>query len=308
MGGRGCCSKVSDKTQWRVGTLYTAPTTDDHCETFGYRGAYSHTPEADTLRNFHTICKKCMIKCVYKLDKLHKGQDMLDKRPFKQWSAKEQETWGMLYERQYGRARERASKEFYLDGFDHLNLISDHLPDFEALNKWFQHELGWELFSTDTQFADGQDWFEHLARKEFMLTEYIRDQVDLDYTPLPDIWHDVFGHLPLMTNRRYADLVHEFAHKMLKYTKEERRGIGSIWWYTIEFGLIKEAGEIKVLGAGLASSFGEIEHAFSGQVALKPFDPDYIASIKPSPHEFHTELFILEDFSQFEDFVDHWKA
>jgi phenylalanine-4-hydroxylase len=141
-----------------------------------------------------------------------------------------------------------------------------------------------------------------------MITEYIRDKSDLDYTPLPDVWHDTFGHLPLMLNQRYAHLVYDFAHKMLKYSKEERKGMGSIWWYTIEFGLIREEGEIKILGAGLASSYGESVHALSGAVDLRPFDPDYIATIKPSPHEFHKELFILDSFEQFEDFVNHWDA
>lgn len=233
---------------------------------------------------------------------------MLEKRPFKVWSPEEHDTWRMLYERQCERVKKLASKAYYLEGFEKLRLTSDRIPDFYRLDEVYQREVGWELFSTDTQFADGQDWFEHLARKEFMITEYIRDKSDLDYTPLPDVWHDTFGHLPLMLNHRYADLVYDFAHKMLKYSKEERKGMGSIWWYTIEFGLIREEGEIKILGAGLASSYGESVHALSGAVDLRPFDPDYIATIKPSPHEFHKELFILDSFDQFEDFVNHWDA
>ncbi|MBZ0304551.1 MAG: hypothetical protein K8I82_00655 [Anaerolineae bacterium] len=233
---------------------------------------------------------------------------MLEKRPFKVWSAEEHDTWRMLYERQCDRVKRLASQDYYLEGFEKLQLTPNQIPNFYHLDELYRQEVGWELFSTDTQFADGQDWFEHLSRKEFMITEYIRDKQDLDYTPLPDVWHDTFGHLPLMLNRRYADLVYDFAHKMLRYSKEERKGMGSIWWYTIEFGLIREHGEIKILGAGLASSYGESVHALSGAVDLRPFDPDYIATIKPSPHEFHKELFILETFDQFEDFVKNWEA
>lgn len=233
---------------------------------------------------------------------------MLEKRPFKVWTEQDHQTWQKLYQRQYDRVQRLASQTYYLEGFEKLQLTPHHLPDFYRLDKLYQQEVGWELFSTDTQFADGQDWFEHLSRKEFMITEYIRDQVDLDYTPLPDVWHDTFGHLPLMLNPRYANLVYDFAHKMLRYTKEERRGMGSIWWYTIEFGLIRENGEIKILGAGLASSYGESVHALSGAVDLRPFDADYIAAIQPSPHEYHKELFILDSFDQFEDFVKNWET
>src|SRR5690606_2389417 len=142
----------------------------------------------------------------------------------------------------------------------------------------------WELVSTDVQYSDGQTWFEHLVRKEFLITEYIRDQSSLDYTPLPDIYHDAFVHLPLMAHRHYADLVYRYAQLMLACRKEDRKPLGSIWWYTIEFGIIKEDDELKAFGAGLMSSYEELEVAFSDRVERLPFDPATIGPVAPSPH------------------------
>src|SRR5262249_56986731 len=137
----------------------------------------------------------------------------------------------------------------------------------------------------DAMYAGGNRWCERLPRKQFPITEYIRDWDSLNYTPLPDIWHDTFGHLALMVNRRYADLVHAYAQLMLAYGENERRTpLGNIWWYTIEFGMIREKGEVKCFGAGLMSSYEEIEHCYTDVVERLPFDPAVMGATKISPH------------------------
>lgn len=227
------------------------------------------------------------------------------KRPFYTFSDYQSETWSMLYQKQLPRVQEHACR-IWLDGLEKLNLSADRIPDFTQLNERFQELVGWELVSTDVQFSDGQDWFEHLARRQFLITEYIRDRVDLDYTPLPDIWHDAFGHLPLMTDQRYADYVQRFAIHALKFTKEERKSLGSLWWYTIEFGFIMENGEMKALGAGLMSSPGEMEHAYSDAVQKVPYSLEEFEKIDPSPHAMHRKLFVLDSFDQVEQSVEDW--
>lgn len=231
---------------------------------------------------------------------------MLERRPFFTFAEKDHEVWRALYTRQHPHVLEYASEAHYLSGLTNLNITADRIPDFEKMNVTLQERTGWELFSTEEVYSDGQTWFEHLCQKQFLISEYIRDMADLDYTPLPDIFHDAFGHLPLMSNKRYADLVHRWSFAMLDTTGEARRKLGSIWWYTIEFGLIEEDGKIKSFGAGLASSFGELKHALSGAVKLSPFDPDAAGAVAPSPHEFHKELWILESFEQLESFLDDW--
>jgi phenylalanine-4-hydroxylase len=177
------------------------------------------------------------------------------------------------------------------------------VPNSERLDRLFQERIGWELISTDVQYSDGQSWFEHLVKRKFLITEYIREKESLDYTPLPDIFHDAFGHLPMHINGRYAALTREYAHLMLECPQDVRPGLGSIWWYTIEFGFIKEADEIKAFGTGLMSSYGEFDLAFSDKMIRRPFNPVDIAQHKPSPHEMHKILWVMEDFDQLEEFV-----
>jgi len=232
------------------------------------------------------------------------------KRPFFTFDETAHETWRMLWQRQWARANKYAS-QYWKDGVDQIGLTGDRIPDFAQMDHVLQDLVGWELVSTDVQFSDGQEWFEHLAERKFLITEYIRDQKDLDYTPMPDIWHDAFGHLPLMTNQRYADYVQRFAQHALNYDKTQRKSLGSLWWYTIEFGFIREGddfGGIRAFGAGLMSSYGEIEKAFGDTVQREPYSLAAFERIDPSPRAMHQKLFILEDFDQLEQSVEDWVA
>ncbi len=234
------------------------------------------------------------------------------KRPFFKFDTLADETWRMLYTRQWERCQQHAC-QMWLDGVGKIGLTPERVPDFAEMNERLKALVDWELVSTDVQYSDGQDWFEHLARRQFLITEYIRDQSDLDYTPLPDIWHDAFGHLPLMANRRYADYIQKFAEYAVQFTKEDRKSLGSLWWYTIEFGFIKEGGAeatdgIKAFGAGLMSSYGELEHALSDAVEKMPYSLDAFEQLDPSPHRMHGQLFILDDFDQVEQSVVDWVA
>lgn len=228
-----------------------------------------------------------------------------EKRPFKIFSEDESITWQLLWDKQWPNVERHASK-LWLDGVTKLGLTRERIPNFAELDKRMQDLVGWELVSTEVIFSDGQTWFEHLAERKFLITEYIRERKDLDYTPLPDIWHDTFGHLPLMTDQRYADYVETFAHHALKFTKEERKSLGSLWWYTIEFGFMLENGEMKAFGAGLMSSPGELLHALSDAVEKVPYSLEAFDKIDPSPHEMHKTLFILQSFDQLEQSVEDW--
>ncbi len=231
----------------------------------------------------------------------------MSQRPFFTFSDQAHETWRLLYDRQAKLAHQHAC-QMWVDGVEIIGLAGDRIPDFEAMSKLFQERVGWELVSTDVQFSDGQDWFEHLADRKFLITEYIRDVVDLDYTPLPDIWHDAFGHLPFLAHQRYADYLQRFAKHALKFTKEQRKSLGSMWWYTIEFGFIREGDGLKALGAGLMSSHGEMKKALSEETEKVPYSLEAFEAISPSPHEMHKKLFILDHFEQVEQAVEDWVA
>lgn len=232
---------------------------------------------------------------------------MQQRRPFHQFTDDDNLTWRMLFERQYPQVQKHATR-MYLEGFEKIGLTAARIPDFAQLSERFKQLVGWELVSTDIQYSSGQDWFEHLARRQFLITEYIRDRKDLEYTPLPDIWHDTFGHLPFMANQWYADYLQKFAQYAIQYTPEERKSLGSLWWYTIEFGLLWEDGELKALGAGLMSSYAELKRVYDGEVKLVPYSLEAFENLPPSPHEFHNQLFILDSWEQLEQTASDWVA
>jgi phenylalanine-4-hydroxylase len=230
---------------------------------------------------------------------------MFGRRPFYTFSDADHATWRALYERQYAAAMQHGAR-WYREGVARLGLTSARIPDFAAVNETLKRVTGWQLVSTDVQYTNGQDWFEALARREFLITEYIRDRADLDYTPMPDIFHDTFGHLPFMAIPRYADFIQRFALHSLDYTQQQRHSLGNLWWYTIEFGLIVEDGELKALGAGLLSSYAELRRVFDGEVEIAPFDIDAFETHEQSPHEFHERLFVVDSWEQIERAVEQW--
>jgi len=226
-------------------------------------------------------------------------------RPFFKFDTSADEIWATLYQKQMPQCLKHAHPT-WLAGLDKLNITPHRVPDFEAMNEIFKAEVGWELVSTDLQYSDGQDWFENLAQKRFLITEYIRPMDALDYTPLPDIWHDTFGHLPWMIDPEYANYTHDFALKAIQFSQEDRHGFGSLWWYSIEFGLMKHNDNIKCFGAGLMSSYAEMIRAMDGTVTQQPFTLERMDNIDPSPHEFHHEMFVFDSFEHLRQSTQGW--
>lgn len=227
------------------------------------------------------------------------------KKIFKDWNHLEDETWRQLAQRQLPNLRQRASS-LWLDGFGLLQMSDKGVPDFDEVSQRLQMLSGWQLQPTSQVYADGETWFQMLKRKELMVSDYIRPVDSLDYTPLPDAFHDAFGHVPFFTNRRFADMVSAFTTRILQAPQPERAALGRIWWYSIEFGLIREQGQLKALGAGLVSSFAELNRAFEHEVTLEPFVPDRVAQIENSPHAFHQTLFVLEALDELENCIKNW--
>ena len=231
----------------------------------------------------------------------------MNKRPFYKFTPADDTIWAILYERQYPEVQKHAHP-LYLEGLDKLNITPDRVPDFDEMNQFLMDSVGWELLSTDVQYTDGQTWFEHLAQRKFLITEYIRPMDALDYTPLPDIWHDVFGHLPFMVHQSYADYLENFGKRAIEFTVEQRTqgGLGSLWWYSVEFGLMNINNDLKAFCAGLMSSYEEMQRAMNGVVEITPYSIDVTGKSTPSPHEMHTRLFLIESTNQLHDVLNQW--
>ncbi len=117
---------------------------------------------------------------------------------------------------------------------------------------------------------------------------------ELDFTPEPDMFHDIFGHLPFMVLPAYTDLQEMFAPAFLRANKEQRENIKRLAWFSTEFGLIREGNEIKSFGAGLISSYSEIQHSLSGKVPILPFTIKNVIENEKAIYSFNEVLFVIE--------------
>jgi len=213
--------------------------------------------------------------------------------------------WPTLYERQIPRVEQFACQE-YLEGFGILDLPAHQIPDLDFLNRKITPRTGWRAVRTRVRYSDAIPWYQHFARKEFLVTDYMRDWSELDFTPEPDMFHDIFGHLPFMVLPAYTELQELFAPAFQAANPEQRENIKRLAWFSTEFGLIKENGALKVFGTGLISSAGEMENVLAGKVPLLPFDVATILNFDKAIWSFNQQLFVFDSLEGLKADLRHY--
>jgi phenylalanine-4-hydroxylase len=209
------------------------------------------------------------------------------------FTREQHDVWRELYSRQFPNVRKYACKE-YLMGFDILGLPATRIPQLDELNAMITPRTGWRTVRTVVRYSDAVPWYHHFAKRQFLITDYMRGRHEMDFTPEPDMFHDIFGHLPFMVLPEYAALQDMFAPAFLKATAEQRENIKRLAWYSTEFGLIREDGELKIFGAGLISSFGEIGHVMGGGTPVHPFTIENVISYDKAIYNYNDLLFEFE--------------
>ena len=207
-------------------------------------------------------------------------------------------TWRKLYDKLEPRIREHACRE-YLEGFDQLALPKDEIPSIEFLNEKITPATGWQTVRTSVRYSDAEAWYKEFNQKHFLVTDYIREETELDFTPLPDMFHDIFGHLPFLMIPAYTEFEEMFAPAFLKANEEQRENIKRLAWYSAEFGMVREKGELKVFGAGLLSSAGEIDKVMNEGTPMEPFTVEKVIAIPKSVLEFNSVLFVADDLDAY---------
>ena len=207
--------------------------------------------------------------------------------------------WRELVERRLPQLQEHACAE-YLEGFELIGLQADKLPDLTAVSSRLQPRTGWQ--STPVSgFLPADAFFEMLAARMFPTTTWIRGRDSLEYTPEPDIFHDVFGHVPMHAHPVFANFLEHYGKVCagLKSADALER-MGRLFWYTVEFGVIREQGKIKVYGSGLISSHGECTHVVErgSGVEIREFDLDKVLEEKVDTGNMQKVLYAIESFEQ----------
>jgi phenylalanine-4-hydroxylase len=218
-----------------------------------------------------------------------------------EFTDEQHDIWRNLYSRQAEKVLKYACRE-YLEGSEYLDLPADHIPSVQFLNERITPRSGWRTIRTKVRYSDAVQWYAHFARKEFLVTDYVRSREELDFTPEPDMFHDVYGHLPYFTLPEYVEIQEMFAPAFQRSKNDEQReNIKRLAWFSTEFGLIRENGELKIFGTGLISSKGEMEHVLAGKTPLIDFKFETIINYDKAIWSYNNQLFVfnsLRDLKQ----------
>ncbi len=226
--------------------------------------------------------------------------------PQRSYSEVDQDTWRRLCARQLALV-DGHLPALYQEGLARLELPLDRLPVQEMMSERLHQLTGWRLSNAQDEYLGHLDWFIHLSQQHFPVTDYIRKPEHLEFTPLPDLFHEYFGHLAWMTLPRYNEVVNRFTrHFLAADTKAERDAIADLWWFSIEFGLVREGGEVKPFGAGILSSPGEFQHAMQSPELHRPFSQEGASAAQARPYAFHEQYFVLDGFEQLEAMTANW--
>lgn len=172
------------------------------------------------------------------------------------YTPEDHETWDILFARQRKQLPGRASQAF-LDGINVLKLSKPGIPDFEELSENLMKETGWQVVAVPGLVPDDV-FFDHLANRRFVAGNFIRRREQLDYLQEPDVFHDVFGHVPMLANPVFADYMEAYGRGGLRALEfDSLDHLARLYWYTVEFGLIEEPAGMRIYGSGIVSSHGE---------------------------------------------------
>jgi phenylalanine-4-hydroxylase len=220
------------------------------------------------------------------------------------YTEENQETWRILYDRQMEFLADNASG-VYLSGAASIKLVRDYIPFLEgpkSVNTFLMPLTGWQSKAVPG-YLPAKAFFACLARREFPTTIVIRPKQSIDYLPEPDIFHDIFGHVPLHADPVFADFLQTYGKAALTaddpYHTER---LARLFWFTVEFGLIREGGRNRLYGSGLISSPGESKHSLtSASVDRRPFDLETVCSTSFEIDSYQPILYVLDSFEQLRD-------
>jgi phenylalanine-4-hydroxylase len=225
------------------------------------------------------------------------AEDWTISQGWDRYTASEHAMWDQLFERQAKMLPGRVAPEF-IDGLDVLRLSKPGIPDFDELSERLMKATGWQVVAVPGLIPDDV-FFDHLANRRFVSGNFIRTPEQLDYLQEPDIFHDVFGHVPLLANPVFADY-------MQAYGVGGQRAAGAgvierlsrLYWYTVEFGLIRDASDdLKIYGAGIVSSYGESLFSLDDPSPNRlGFDVKRLMRTKYRIDDYQQNYFVIDSF------------
>src|SRR5215475_7975403 len=229
---------------------------------------------------------------------LHIAEPFLIQQDWNAYTPDQHAVWADLVSRRMPQLEEHACEE-YLDGFHQIGLREDTIPNLAEVNRRLGPRTGWNATPV-SGFLPPDAFFEMLAARQFPTTTWLRKRESLEYTPEPDIFHDVFGHVPMHAHPVFADFLQQYGQvcSKLMHDKDKLERMGRLFWFTVEFGVIRQQGEIKLYGSGLISSHGESTHVINKGPKIRDFDLDAVLNQEFLVSEMQKVLYAVESFDQ----------
>ncbi|MBX3365193.1 MAG: phenylalanine 4-monooxygenase [Phycisphaeraceae bacterium] len=225
---------------------------------------------------------------------------------FDRYTEENHEVWRTLWQRRMATLEQQASKVF-LEGLKAINLTPNHVPKVEDVNARLRPLTGWQSRPVPG-YLPAKAFFACLAQRQFPTTITIRPKELMDYLPEPDIFHDIFGHVPLHADPVFSEFLQTYGRAALHADSAYHvERLGRLFWFTVEFGLIREDHRLKLYGSGLISSIGESAHALhSPNVDRRPFDLDRVCETPFEIDHYQPILYVLESFEQLRDAMNSY--
>lgn len=228
----------------------------------------------------------------------HERADWTIDQGWAAYSAEEHAVWKTLFERQTKLLPARACDEF-VQGMRALPIDADQIPDFRRLSDVLMKHTGWQVVAVPGLVPD-EVFFEHLAHRRFPAGNFIRKRSELDYLEEPDVFHDVFGHVPMLMNPVIADYIQAYGVGGLR---AQQLGVldqlARVYWYTVEFGLVQQRDGLRIYGSGIASSFTESVFALDDPSPNRVrFDLERVMRTRYRIDDFQETYFVLGDLNE----------
>lgn len=219
-----------------------------------------------------------------------------------QYSKEEHHVWSLLYSRQQDILPNRACEDF-IQGLQLLNLCSKEIPQLPDISARLMKLTGWRVEPVKALIS-ARDFFELLANRAFPAATFIRTEEELNYVQEPDIFHEIFGHCPLLTNQVYADFLCHYAKRVLTFPESQWPLLQRLFWFTVEFGLIQTPKGLRAYGGGILSSIKETPYSIESTEPMRVLFNPLVAFRTPYRiDELQKVYFVIDSYSTLYDLV-----
>jgi phenylalanine-4-hydroxylase len=195
---------------------------------------------------------------------------------------------------------QRHASPFYLRAKRDLGISTERIPQLSEMNRRLKELTNFRLAPIEG-LVDTRAFLSWLSWRTMLSTQYIRHHSRPEYTPEPDIVHEAIGHIPMFTNQNFADFSQFIGHGARIATDKQIEELGRLYWFTVEFGLVEHEGDIKAYGAGLLSSYGELEHAFSDKVERRAFVLEEVINHEYTYSDMQPVLYVIPSYAELKE-------